>query len=150
ISMLGSKPVLAVTGIVAGWWLSRHSKVMVVLLAVCAFASAEFVDFLKETFMVTRPPTAAATSRSFAFPSGHVSSVAAIATMLAYVSLRRKKYPGLVIAGGVMLVTLMAMSRVYLDKHWASDTVGGILIGMAIGFACNALYEWTTLRHLDS
>ena len=46
-----------------------------------------------------------------------------------------------------MLVALMAMSRVYLDRHWTSDTIGGSLVGMAIGLACAALYEWTTLRN---
>jgi membrane-associated phospholipid phosphatase len=150
VTMLGSKPILAVFGVIAGWFLSRHSKVLVVLLALCAVASSEFVDFLKDGFTVPRPPTTGLTSRSFAFPSGHVSSTAAIATILTYVAWRRKKGGVLVTVGGVVIVVLMAMSRVYLDRHWASDTVGGALIGMALGFAACALYEWTTLRHLES
>jgi membrane-associated phospholipid phosphatase len=142
ISALGSKPILILLCVVLAWWLSEGSKMLVIVLAVVAFVSAEFVDYVKEGFSVARPPSSIFTSSSYAFPSGHVS-------LVSYVSWRRRKAVRWVIPIGVLVVLLMAVSRIYLDRHWASDTLGGFLIGVALGLAFSALYEWTTLRHLD-
>ena len=150
ITTLGSKPVLVALGILVGWLISERSVTLVLLIALCGWLSAELVHVLKEGFAVARPPATVIPSRSLAFPSGHVAGAAAVATLLSYVSWRRRKAMRYVIPVAAMIVALMAMSRVYLDRHWTSDTLGGGLIGMALGFACAALYEWTTLRHLQT
>ena len=146
ITALGSKPVLIVLGIVVAWLISKRSKTLVLLVALCGWISSEVVHVLKEGFGVPRPLP----SESLAFPSGHVAGAAAVATLLSYVSWRRKKFPRYMVPASFLIVALMAMSRVYLDRHWTSDTLGGGLIGMALGFACAALYEWTTHRHLEA
>jgi len=146
ITLLGSKPVLVVVAVVVGWWLSNRSKTVVLLVALCGLVSAEFVDLLKEGFGVVRPPAEIMTSRSLSFPSGHVAGAASIATLLSYVSWRRHRARRFVIPASVLVVVLMAVSRVYLDKHWTSDTIGGALVGVTLGLACSALYEWIA-RH---
>jgi undecaprenyl-diphosphatase len=142
ISMLGSKPLMVVVGAMVGYLISKRSKLLVVLVALCGLVSAEFVDVLKESFGVARPPDPDATSRSLSFPSGHVTGMSAMGTLLSYVAWRRKVATLFVIPTSGLMVVLMALSRIYLDRHWASDTLGGVLIGATIGLTCAALYEW--------
>jgi membrane-associated phospholipid phosphatase len=66
------------------------------------------------------------TKSSFAsFPSGHASSAFAVAAVIADQS--NKVYVDVI---AYSLATLVAISRVHIDKHWASD----ILVGSAIGY----------------
>ncbi len=64
-------------------------------------------------------------SRFASFPSGHASSAFAVATVIADQS--KKVYIDIL---AYSLATLATISRVHLDKHWASD----ILVGSAIGY----------------
>jgi membrane-associated phospholipid phosphatase len=38
------------------------------------------------------------------------------------------------------------LGRLYLDRHWASDAVGGIALGLSVAAACAALYEAANSR----
>ena len=58
------------------------------------------------------------------FPSGHVSSAFAVATVIADQS--KKVYIDIL---AYSLATMVAISRVHIDKHWASDTLVGFSIG---------------------
>jgi len=60
-----------------------------------------------------------------AFPSGHLSRT----TFLSLLAVRRwptLKWPAAV------LIAVMAASRVYSASHWASDVIGGVLLGLAL------------------
>ncbi|MCK4645328.1 MAG: phosphatase PAP2 family protein [Candidatus Aminicenantes bacterium] len=64
-------------------------------------------------------------SRFNSFPSGHASSAFAVATVIAEQS--EKAYIDIL---AYSIASLVAVSRVHIDKHWPSD----ILIGSAIGY----------------
>ena len=64
-------------------------------------------------------------SRFASFPSGHASSAFAVATVIA--DQAKKVYIDIL---AYSLATLVAISRVHIDKHWSSD----ILVGSAIGY----------------
>jgi membrane-associated phospholipid phosphatase len=95
---------------------------------VLAFMMAGLIEFgLKH--LVGRPrPAAAGTllAPEFdSFPSGHATSVFAVATALAswYPALRWPLYA---------LASAIALGRVYLERHYLSDVIAGALIGVAI------------------
>jgi membrane-associated phospholipid phosphatase len=69
----------------------------------------------------------------YGFPSGHVSATTAFMVGLALLLKWKRRGWSLVIGW----VALMALSRVYLGRHFLGDVVGGVAIGLlavAIGF----------------
>lgn len=66
-------------------------------------------------------------TRDDAFPSGHASGVFAVAAVFA----DRYESPIPVLAYGA--AGLVTVSRVVLDRHWASDVVAGGVLGIAVG-----------------
>lgn len=146
VSFLGRKESLVVLGLLIGWRLFPGTRWWMPLLAVCAFGCAELVDWLKSGYQVLRPPFGEETSASHSFPSGHASGTAAIAVFMTYIAVRQRVHPWLFASGAAVLTLFVGVSRIYLDKHWASDVVGGWVVGAAFGAGFAALYEWI-LRH---
>jgi len=67
------------------------------------------------------------------YPSGHATSIAAIAIALALlVPLRWRGAAG---AGAALAILLTGTSRILLGVHWASDVAGGTLLGAAAALA---------------
>jgi membrane-associated phospholipid phosphatase len=114
-------------------------------LAALAFASTGLVEFtLKHLIGRPRPDTALAAAGLFgpsfapdidSFPSGHATSVFAVATVFAayYPRLRWPLYG---------LAAAIALGRVYLERHYASDILAGALLGV-LGAALLLRYRHT-------
>jgi membrane-associated phospholipid phosphatase len=93
-----------------------------------AFVAAGLIEFgLK--YVVGRPRPAGAGAllgpELDSFPSGHATSVFAVATALgaSYPALRWPLFA---------LASAIALGRVYLGRHYLSDVIAGALIGLAI------------------
>ena len=75
------------------------------------------------------PPMARSTSvpaDDFGFPSGHVATTAAWALGLAWS--RRKPWQ---LGAAATWIALMALSRMYLGRHFPADVIGGLVVGAA-------------------
>jgi len=70
---------------------------------------------------------AADSESGFGFPSGHVSTTVTLVAGLASLV-----GGGWVRATGVLWVTLMAVSRLYLGRHFIGDVLGGLAVGALI------------------
>jgi membrane-associated phospholipid phosphatase len=80
-------------------------------------------------FELGLPPMATGTSvpgDDFGFPSGHVATTAAWAMGLAWSG--RKSWQ---LGAAATWVAVMAVSRMYLGRHFPADVLGGIVIGVA-------------------
>ena len=66
------------------------------------------------------------------FPSGHMLRAVLVYGLLAFV-VRRLSPSGRVraiaAAAAVVIIAVMAFDRLYLDVHWESDVIGGLLLG---------------------
>jgi len=70
------------------------------------------------------------------FPSGHMVRAVIAYGLIAFVVQRLAPWPlarTLAFPIATLLIMLLAFDRLYLDLHWESDVLGGLLLG-AIGF----------------
>jgi undecaprenyl-diphosphatase len=141
---IGSPTVMVIVAIAAGAWFyhSRgHSKAGVVVAAPAT--GGLLSGGLKLLYGRARPAGAAIfNERTFAFPSGHAATSAAVMVTLCYVLARERiiSWPvAIVIGGSVPLV--VGLTRIYLDVHWTTDVVGGWAIGLLVAAMSAALYE---------
>lgn len=135
-------PVFALVGAVCDAS-SKRRLPTAMSAALCAAASAGLaVTLVKEGVDRARPPVAepgldpvGVIPASASFPSGHSATAfaTAVAVGLVYPRLR---VPLLVLAA------LVALSRVYLGMHYATDVLVGTALGVAIGLATG----WAVLR----
>lgn len=105
-----------------------------VFAAVAFLASAGAVQLLKQLFGRARPEDMIVASDFGSFPSGHTANAATIAVVLWLVFPR--VWTALV---GIAWILAMAVSRTLLSVHWATDTLGGALVGAGVVLLLGAL-----------
>jgi hypothetical protein len=87
-----------------------------------------------------RPRNSGVKRRVDSYPSGHTAGVTAVAMTTAYVFARQdiiSKRRALALATAAPAI--MGAYRVLDDEHWATDVIGGWLLGGAVALACNAI-----------
>jgi undecaprenyl-diphosphatase len=76
------------------------------------------------------------------FPSKHALQTAAVGLTTAWALSREMDGPARVLSPAAALVPLaIGAGRMVLDRHWASDVVGGWVAGVAVAAGCALLYE---------
>jgi undecaprenyl-diphosphatase len=112
-------------------------------LPLAASVTSDMVSRLFDRLPPNRkPPPGHPNQKKPSFPSGHANETTAVALTSAYL-LSRAGYvaPVPAFSVAVVLSTASPTSRMYLDRHWLSDVIGGWLLGLATATACAALYE---------
>ncbi|KID28176.1 membrane-associated phospholipid phosphatase [Prauserella sp. Am3] len=125
-------PVLLGVGLLIAAVRDRHHRWLLVrvliVLGVCRLTSA----IGKPLFGRDRPRE----FPDFSYPSGHVTSVAAagfaVVLLSAWLTPRLLR---MAVAAAVGATALCAASRVVLDVHWLTDTVGAVLGVTGVGLA---------------
>lgn len=108
-----------VTAAWAGWLVHRGAKLVLVR---------------------ERPRKRGARRRTDSYPSGHTTGATALAVTVARILARQ----GLISerrarALGIGAPVVMGIYRVLDDEHWATDVLGGWLLGSSIALVCDAL-----------
>lgn len=76
------------------------------------------------------------------FPSGHMVRTVVVYGLLAFVVRRLAVSPvvrAMAVPVAIFIIVLMAFDRLYLDVHWESDVIGGLLLG-AIGLLAGTVW----------
>lgn len=146
IAILGGVEVtgLIMAGLVLFLW--RRGFVADTLVIV-AFIAAELFEILYKTNLThPRPPANVAhgdgpsitnlleapAGLHNSFPSGHMVRTVLVYGLLAFVIRRLAPWPwlrNLAVPLAIVLIVMVAFDRLYLEVHWESDVLGGILLG---------------------
>ena len=119
--------VILLCGLVWHWCGPRCA----VALAVASLLSNLASSLLKIGFGVARPDLVPHLDHqtSYSYPSGHATNAAVVYLLLAWLAPPRWRRAAWSLAG--VMIVLNGVSRMMLGVHWASDIVGGTLMGAA-------------------
>lgn len=103
-------------------------------VAGAALVTSMAVWLLKDATAVARPELVLQPPLSEAFPSGHATGITVLCSLLASF-IARETRPGrrwqFYLICSLPLV-MVAISRIFLGVHWATDVTAGVLLGLAI------------------
>lgn len=110
-------------------------------IAGTAVAAALLPKLLDHSLRRRYPPAERREPSKQSYPSGHALQTSAMALAVGHV-LSRERFaapPWLVPLGPLSL--FVGAARLVLDRHWASDVLGGYCAGVALGAASAGCYE---------
>jgi membrane-associated phospholipid phosphatase len=133
LNVLGSGLVTIPLRIIVAAWLLVQTRWRAFATWMITWAAAELIVTAAKTFFHRgRPPDPLVDVVGFSFPSGHAVAGAAIAVALVLVLMpagpARRRWE----LAAIAFAFVMAMSRVYLNAHWFSDVVAGVLLGAGV------------------
>ena len=130
------------------YWLHRRGKRKGPAIVSAAWLGWLSHRIIKLGYRRERPLRRDVARRTESYPSGHTTGTTALAVTLAEM-LRRE---GIISTKGAAAIALgapalMGAYRVIADDHWATDVVGGWMLGGAIALACvGASHQHDELR----
>ena len=144
--------VAATAGLVV--WLHQQDRTEAALaIGFAPVAAATLGQTFTMVFPQRNPPDVAGDQGGQAvqasFPSGHTTGVTAEALAIGYVLNRERLISPSVLALLLGWPFVVGATRLYRDRHWASDVLAGWVAGAAVA-ACSALlYDTITARKPD-
>ncbi|TMF37960.1 MAG: phosphatase PAP2 family protein [Chloroflexi bacterium] len=145
IAELGGFELTTVLMLALSYYLWRSGFGSDALVFIAFIAAQAFELFYKFNLHHPRPPAGLAESdgpsitEAFSgsgvgnsFPSGHMLRTVIAYGLLAFVIRRLSISPvvrGAAVVGAIVVVVLIAFDRLYLDVHWESDVIGGLILG---------------------
>ena len=137
VSLFGKGPVVALVALAIGAVILYRVRRLFIAGAIPAAAAASGILELGTKYVVRRPrpPTASLTGQSgYGFPSGHTTGftamVVALVGVLASLGYRHRVVILTAVVAALATVAI-GLSRVVVGAHWATDVIGGGLLGAA-------------------
>lgn len=125
--------ILASAAAILLWW--RRSRGDAVMVAVTSIGAGLLVFVTKRVVGRQRPPQdyRLVDETNLSFPSGHaLVSVAmlGVLTLVALPHLRATWARIALVLGALLFAVAIGLSRLYLGVHWATDVLGGWVVGL--------------------
>ncbi|OKK03385.1 hypothetical protein AMK26_17870 [Streptomyces sp. CB03234] len=140
----------ALVAVAVVWLWRRGERLLAVWTGAASVCGAAVQQLLKAVVGRDRPrwPDPVDSAHFAAFPSGHAMTAAFTCGFLLWLLTRfgagRRLLAGALVAGAVSVVGV-GLTRLYLGVHWASDVVGGWLLGGCVAAVAVLTYERTVL-----
>lgn len=149
--MIGVSLIASPIGFVALWivlclWLAFrrewHTAIHWLVLGCLSIGAA---GFLKRVIASARPYAIINPPSGWSYPSGHVTLSVAFLGMLAFLLSQNTKQATrwFIYTFYIVLISMIALSRIYLSVHWFTDLLGGTLLASAILFVILISYRRT-------
>lgn len=136
ITSLGAPPfLLGGTAVVCAALILRDHRVAALLFFGSVAGGFGLTSVLKIAFARARPDAwpALVSETSYSFPSGHATMATVffggIVAVVFHVN-RSRAVRILAASAAALCILAVAVSRIYLGAHWATDTFGGVLVGL--------------------
>jgi len=135
------------TFLTAAKLLKNGRRAAAITIATTSVAAALLPLLLDRVSVRRLPPPERGEPNKQSYPSGHALQSSALALTTAYVMHREQlaSPKWLTSLGPLSLAT--GVGRLLLDRHWASDVLGGYCAGIALGAGSSGLYELSRGRH---
>ena len=153
LSFLGSPPwfYLLIGGAALFWWLRGHHRRLSLYLLVTGLVGGVVDTVVKVAVNRDRPSLEhpIATAHGQSFPSGHtmLATYGYGALLLAFLPLLPGRLHRPAIGAWLLMVALIAFSRLGLGVHFISDVLGGFVLGLAWLVAMTAAFSiWRVER----
>lgn len=139
VSFVGLPIITLSIGTIIALWGVTHANTRLWLAGGTAMATIGLNALVKLAFQRERPATGYVEEmliHSYSFPSGHSAGSMVTYGLLAFLAFHSLPGPWGTIAASLLafLILSIGISRIYLGAHFASDVIGGWLVG-AIGLA---------------
>lgn len=136
--------LLAAVAVVWLWF--RHDRLLAVWVAVTSTVATGLQQAVKAVLDRERPswPDPVDSAHYAAFPSGHAMTAVVTCGLLLWLARRRGVAGplwGSCVAVAAVSVAGVGFTRLYLGVHWATDVVGGWVLGVFVVALAVALYE---------
>ncbi|MFF9864586.1 phosphatase PAP2 family protein [Streptomyces sp. NPDC013953] len=136
--------------VVAWLWWGARQRLLALWTAAVGLIGAAFQHMLKAVVGRDRPQWQDPVDHAHfaAFPSGHAMTAALTCGLLLWLLAGHGKGPGtrawrVVLVAGAVSAVGVGLTRMYLGVHWASDVLGGWLLGVCLVAVAVLAYERT-------
>lgn len=144
ISILGAPKTMLMIGILitVALFIKKQPRAAMHIFA-GVILSAAAVTLSKLVSHSIRPQGFVMTQQSSSFPSGHTTMSFVIIGLISYFTAQivSKNWRYLPYMLGIIFITAVAFSRLYLGAHWFTDIIGGLFLGLSILFLCIISYR---------
>ena len=135
----GQTPIAALA--TAAVWRANGPRAALPIAAASASA-ASLAWVLERTMRPRKPPPGRHSPTEPAFPSGHALQTGAMAWTTAYVFAREGiTPPGAAVPLALVLPAASGLVKLWGDRHWFTDVLGGYLLGAALAASAAGGYE---------
>ncbi len=124
-------------------WL--HGKTAHLTQFVITMSTGALIVFLTKTVVqLPRPFDGLISETGYSFASGHATMAMIFFMLIAYsykLHIKNLTLRRLFVTANILLAVLIGATRVYLGVHYATDVIGGLLIGLIVSGVSIIMFE---------
>lgn len=145
-------PIITLAGclLLALVYILREQLLQAAIILLTIISGDGFAWIFKMLIQRPRPLVTETINQGFSFPSAHmVGAIILVSLLCHYWHPANHRYRVLQILIGFSWVALVGLSRIYLQAHFATDVLGGMLLGWTCWRTVTVLLPMMINRHLQ-